>query len=71
MNQSSPDSAAGLIALAFWSWDFFFPTPQKIIEDRLLKLARLASFSSNDGNFKRLADIERIGSLLAKNIHVV
>jgi len=62
---------AGLMALAVWSWGFFFPTPRKIIENRLLKLARLASFSSKDGNFKRLADNERIGSLLARNIHVV
>ncbi len=62
---------AGLIALVLWSWDFFFPTPQKVIEKHLVKLARLASFSSTDGNFKRLADTERIGSLLARNIHVV
>ena len=62
---------AGLAALAVWSWGFFFPTPQKIIENHLLKLARLASFSSKDGNFKRLEDTERIGSLLARNVHVV
>jgi hypothetical protein len=62
---------AGLLALGIWSWGFFFPTPQKIIEKDLLNLARLASFSSHDGNFKRLADNERIGSLLARNIHVV
>lgn len=48
-----------------------FPTPQKTIEKHLLKLAQLASFSSKDGNLKRLADNERIGSLLARNIHVV
>jgi hypothetical protein len=62
---------AGLVALAFWSWAFFFPSPKKVIEKHLVKLARLASFSSKDGNFKRLADTERIGSLLAPNIHVV
>ena len=62
---------AGLIALGVWSRGFFFPTPQKIIEKDLLNLARLASFSAQDGNFKRLADNERIGSLLARNIHVV
>lgn len=62
---------AGLMALAVWSWRFFFPTPQKIIENHLLNLARLASFSSRDGNFKRLADNERIGFLLARNLHVV
>jgi ketosteroid isomerase-like protein len=62
---------AGLAALALCSWDFFFPTPKKVIEKHLVKLARLASFSSSDGNFKRLADTERIGSLLAPNIHVV
>jgi len=62
---------AGLIAFAVWSWDFFFPTPKKVIENHLVKLARLASFSSKDGEFKRLADTERIRSLLARNIHVV
>jgi hypothetical protein len=62
---------AGLIALAVWAWGFFFPTPRSIIEKRLVKLARLASFSSKDGNFKRLADNERISLLLAENIHVV
>jgi hypothetical protein len=62
---------AGLLALAVWSWGFFFPTPQKIIEKRLVKLARLASFTSKDGNIKRLADTERISLLLAQNIQVV
>jgi hypothetical protein len=61
---------AGLAALAVWAWGFFFPTPQKVIEQHLLKLARLASFTSKDGNLKRLADAERMGSLLAENIHV-
>jgi hypothetical protein len=62
---------AGLAALGVWAWGFFFPAPQKVMENHLLKLARLASFSAQDGNFKRLADNERIGSLLAPNIHVV
>jgi hypothetical protein len=62
---------AGLLALAVWAWGIFFPTPQRIIEKHLLQLARLASFSSADGTFKRLADNERIGSLLARDIHVV
>jgi hypothetical protein len=62
---------AGLLALAVWSWGFFFPTPQKIIEGRLLKLARLASCSPKDGNIKMLADTHRISLLMAQNIHVV
>jgi hypothetical protein len=63
--------AAGLIALAVWSWGFFFPSPQKVIQARLLQLARLASFSSKDGNFKLLANTERISFLMAQNVHVV
>ena len=62
---------AGLLALAVWAWGFFFPTPQRIIEKHLLQLARLASFSSTDGSIKRLADNERTGFLLARDIHVV
>ena len=62
---------AGLLALAVWAWGFFFPTPQRLIEKHLLQLARLASFSSKDGSLKRLADNERIGFLMARDIHVV
>jgi hypothetical protein len=62
---------AGLLALAVWSWGFFFPPPQKIIEKHLLKLARLASYSSTDGNFKLVADTHLISLLMAQNIHVV
>jgi hypothetical protein len=63
--------AVVLGALAFWSWGLFFPAPQKVIGKHLARLARLASFSRTDGNIKRLADTERLGSLLAGNVHVV
>jgi hypothetical protein len=62
---------AAVIAAGIWAWNYFFPAPQKIMERNLLKLARLASFPPNEGNFKKLADIERIRALLAENIHVV
>ena len=62
---------AGAIALGVWGWSYFFPSPQKVIEGDLLKLARQASFTGPEGNFKKLAAMERIRSLLAENIHVV
>jgi hypothetical protein len=62
---------AALLALAVWSWGFFFPTPQKIIEKHLLKLASLASCSPKDGSIKMLADTERISLMMAEKIHVV
>jgi hypothetical protein len=63
---------AGVLgAVVFWSWGLFFPAPQKVIGKNLARLARLATFSRTDGNIKRLADTERLGSLLAGTVHVV
>ena len=44
-----------LIAVGFWVWNILFPNPQKIIRHRLNKLAQLASFAPNEGNFSRIA----------------
>jgi len=61
---------AAVIVAGIWAWNYFFPSPQKVIGRNLLKLAQLASFSAGEGNFKKLAEMERLRSLLAGNIHV-
>ena len=60
----------GLAALGYWGWGVLFPKPEQIVRDHLNKLARLASFSSSDGNFKRVANIEKLGLLFSDNVQV-
>jgi hypothetical protein len=59
---------AGMIALGVWAWGVFFPDPQRVIEKRLLKLARLVSFSPQEGDLRRAAKIERMGGFFAENV---
>ncbi len=61
---------AGLIAAGFWAWTHFFPSPEKVIEGRLRKAARLVSFAPNQGNIARVANIEQLGNLLAEHVEV-
>jgi hypothetical protein len=41
---------AALLALAWWLWTVFFPSPEKAIRKRLAALAQAASFKSNEGD---------------------
>jgi hypothetical protein len=59
-----------LVALGFWAWTFFFPSPQKAIRDRLNKVARLASFAANEGNISRVASIQKLGTYFTEEIEV-
>ena len=59
-----------LIAVGFWVWNILFPNPQKIIRHRLNKLAQLASFAPNEGNFSRIASVEKMGTYFTDNAEV-
>lgn len=62
---------AALVALGYWVWSFLFPNPVKVIRDRLNKIARLASFSGNEGNFSRVAAIEKLGTYFTEEIEIM
>jgi hypothetical protein len=61
---------AVLVALGFWLWSVFFPNPEKIIRDRLNKLAHLASFAGNEGNITRVASVESLGTYFTDDVEV-
>jgi hypothetical protein len=48
---------AVLMLLCLWVWRTFFPSPEKIIRDRLNQVAKLASFDSREGDFARMANV--------------
>jgi hypothetical protein len=61
----------GLLALGYWAWTVLFPSPQKVIHDRLVKMVQLASFPANQGNLSRVANIQRLGTYFTDEIEVV
>ena len=61
---------AALVALGVWLWFVLFPSPEKIIHQRLTELARTASFSSGEGNLARLAAAQTLAGFCATNVEV-
>jgi hypothetical protein len=59
-----------LVAIGYWLWTVFFPNPQKAIRNRLVKAARLASFSAGQGNISRVAAIESLGNYFTEEIEI-
>ena len=61
---------AALVALGVWLWFVLFPSPEKIIRQRLTELARTASFSSGEGDLARLAAAQKLAGFFATNVEV-
>ena len=57
-------------ALAFWLWTVCFPAPEKVIRQRLDKVATLLSFNSKEGNIARVANVLQLTGSFAPNIEI-
>jgi hypothetical protein len=53
-------TVAALIGAVFWVWTVLFPSPQKVIRSRLLKLAATASFEPKDGELPRAFQSQKL-----------
>ena len=61
---------AALVALGIWLWTVFFPSPEKIIRQRLDKVAKESSFAPNESALTRLAAAEGLANYFATNVEV-
>jgi len=61
---------AALAALAVWLWTIFFPSPERVIKERLAKLAQDASFSQDENNLIKLATAQNIPGFFSSNVVV-
>jgi hypothetical protein len=59
-----------LIGFGFWAWTSLFPNPKNVVHNRLVKLARLASFSAQEGNIGRLANLHQLSLLFSGDAQV-
>src|SRR5208282_2079589 len=61
---------AALLALGVWLWFVLFPSPEKIIHQRLTELARTASFSSGESDLARLSAAQRLAGFFSTNVEI-
>jgi hypothetical protein len=61
---------AALVALGLWLWTVLFPAPEKVIRQRLTKLARTVSFSGDEGQVMRLAGARNLAGFFSTNIEI-
>jgi len=61
---------AALIAVGVWLWTIIFPSPQKIIRQRLEAVARRASFAADEGTLARMANAQSLADYFSTNVEV-
>ena len=61
---------AALVALGYWGWSQFFPSPGKVIRKRLEALAREASFTSNEGLMTHAWNATTLGGFFTAGVQV-
>ena len=61
---------AALVALGFWGWHVFFPSPEKVIRKRLGELAKAASFSSQEGLLAKAWNASVLGEFFTPDVQV-
>jgi len=57
-------------ALAWWLYGVFFPAPEKLIRQRLDKVAELASFTGKEGNLARVAAVTQLVDCFSSTVQV-
>ncbi|MGP8219807.1 MAG: hypothetical protein ACLQPI_10235, partial [Limisphaerales bacterium] len=61
---------AALVALGIWLWFILFPSPEKVIRQRLVELARTASASSGESELARLAAARGVSGFFSTNVEL-
>ena len=62
--------AGVLVALGFWGWRVFFPSPENVIRKRLGELAKAASFSTNEGLLATAFNASMLGGYFTPDVQV-
>jgi hypothetical protein len=61
---------AALAALGIWLWTVLFPSPEKVIRQRLTELARTVSSSPNESDLSRLAAAHSVAGFFSTNVEL-
>jgi hypothetical protein len=61
---------AALVAVGIWLWLVLFPSPEKVIRQRLADVAKYASFAEDEGTLARLANAESLADCFSTNAEI-
>jgi ketosteroid isomerase-like protein len=59
-----------IIAVGFWIWIYFFPSPERAIRKRLTELARSASFGPREGELARVNNAALFSSFFTDDVEI-
>lgn len=60
-----------IAALGFWLWTILFPSPEKIIRQRLTDLARAATFGAQDSAIARGLKAQRLATFFSTDAQLI
>ncbi len=60
-----------IAALGFWLWTILFPSPEKIIRQRLTGLARAATFGAQDSAIARGLKAQRLATFFSADAQLI
>lgn len=61
---------AAVAAAGLWVWIVFFPSPEKVIRQRLAEIARLASFTANENPLAALGRAQKLAGWCSPDLQV-
>jgi hypothetical protein len=61
---------AVVVAAGVWLWTVFFPSPEKVIRQRLAEIARLASFNANENPLAALGGAQKLAGFCSPDLQV-
>lgn len=59
-----------IVALGWWLYTVFFPSPETVIRKRLQSVAELASFSNKEGNIAMVANVSQLVGRFSTTVEV-
>src|SRR5258708_5385842 len=57
-------------AVAFLAWGCFFPNPERVIRNKLVGLAQVASIAPHEGQLTKLANIQKLSSFFSADAEI-
>ncbi|SRR5258705_11508023 len=61
---------AALILAGIWGWRILFPGPEQVIRKQLNELAKLASFSGNEGPLAKLSNAQKLTTFCTSDVEI-
>ena len=61
---------AMIAGLGWWLWTVFFPSPAKVVRQRLVTLANTATFGAHDSVVARAAKAQKFSSMFSRDVTI-